>query len=144
MAYNPNINQNIRFEIKPMLYKKAIIKKEGFWITNFPEGSTDYKKFEAWKCVYFPLSKTDEEFCKEWRTIADKTFYKLSKLKNQALGIAVDDEVNEESNTEVNDNEVNDNEVNDNEVNEDNDEQSNDDTNEDINNEEPTKTEQTE
>lgn len=134
MAYNPNINQNIRFEIKPMLYKKAIIKKEGFWITNFPEGSTDYKKFEAWKCVYFPLNKTEEEFCKEWRTIADKTFYKLSRLKNQALGIAVDDEVNEESNTEVNDNEVN--EVN--EVNEDNDtEQIND-------NEEPTETEQTE
>lgn len=125
MAYNPNINQNIRFEIKPMLYKKAIIKKEGFWITNFPEGSTDYKKFEAWKCVYFPLNKTDEEFCKEWRTIADKTFYKLSRLKNQALGIAVDDEVNEESDTE----------------------QTNDDTNEDNtndNNEEPTKTEQTE
>ena len=130
MAYNPNINQNIRFEIKPMLYKKAIIKKEGFWITNFPEGSTDYKKFEAWKCVYFPLNKTDEEFCKEWRTIADKTFYKLSRLKNQALGIAVDD------------NEVNDNEVNDNEVNEDNDEQSTD--TEQINNEEPTETEQTE
>ena len=131
MAYNPNINQNIRFEIKPMLYKKAIIKKEGFWITNFPEGSTDYKKFEAWKCVYFPLNKTEEEFCKEWRTIADKTFYKLSRLKNQALGIAVDDEVNEDSNTEVNDNEVN-------EVNEDNDtEQIND-------NEEPTETEQTE
>ena len=128
MAYNPNINQNIRFEIKPMLYKKAIIKKEGFWITNFPEGSTDYKKFEAWKCVYFPLSKTDEEFCKEWRTIADKTFYKLSRLKNIALGIAVDD-------TEVNDNEVN----------EDSDtEQTNDDTNEDNTNEEPTKTEQTE
>ena len=132
MAYNPNINQNIRFEIKPMLYKKAIIKKEGFWITNFPEGSTDYKKFEAWKCVYFPLNKTDEEFCKEWRTIADKTFYKLSRLKNQALGIAVDD-------TEVNDNEVNDNEVNDEQSTE-----SNDDTNEDNNNEEPTKTEQTE
>ena len=132
MAYNPNINQNIRFEIKPMLYKKAIIKKEGFWITNFPEGSTDYKKFEAWKCVYFPLNKTDEEFCKEWRTIADKTFYKLSRLKNIALGIAVDDEVNEESNTEVNDNE----EVND-DTNEDN-------TNEDNTNEEPTKTEQTE
>ena len=131
MAYNPNINQNIRFEIKPMLYKKAIIKKEGFWITNFPEGSTDYKKFEAWKCVYFPLNKTEEEFCKEWRTIADKTFYKLSRLKNQALGIAVDDEVNEESNTEVNDNEVN-------EVNEDND------TEQIINNEEPTETEQTE
>lgn len=118
MAYNPNINQNIRFEIKPMLYKKAIIKKEGFWITKFPEGSTDYKNFEAWKCVYFPLSKTEEEFCKEWRTIADKTFYKLSRLKNQALGIAVDDteEVNEE--------------------------QSNDDTNEDNTNEEPTETEQ--
>ena len=131
MAYNPNINQNIRFEIKPMLYKKAIIKKERFWITNFPEGSTDYKKFEAWKCVYFPLSKTDEEFCKEWRTIADKTFYKLSRLKNIALGIAVDDDVNEESNTEVNDNE---------EVNEDT-EQTND--TEQINdNEEPTKTEQ--
>ena len=115
MAYNPNINQNIRFEIKPMLYKKAIIKKEGFWITNFPEGSTDYKKFEAWKCVYFPLNKTDEEFCKEWRTIADKTFYKLSRLKNEALGIAVDDteEVNDESDTEVNDtaqtNDTNDN-----------------------------------
>ena len=127
MAYNPNINQNIRFEIKPMLYKKAIIKKEGFWITNFPEGSTDYKKFEAWKCVYFPLSKTDEEFCKEWRTIADKTFYKLSRLKNEALGIAVDDE---ESDTEVNDTE-----------------QAND-TNEDNTNDnsklEPTKTEQTE
>ena len=98
MAYNPNINQNISFEVKPMLYKKATIKKEGFWITNFPEGSTDYKKFEAWKCVYFPLSKTEEEFCKEWRTIADKTFYKLSKLKNQALGIATEEvnEVNEE------------------------------------------------
>ena len=135
MAYNPNINQNIRFEIKPMLYKKAIIKKEGFWITNFPEGSTDYKKFEAWKCVYFPLSKTEEEFCKEWRTIADKTFYKLSRLKNQALGIAVDD-------TEVENEQTNDNEVNDNE--EVNDEQSNDDTNEDNTNEEPTKTEQTE
>ena len=119
MAYNPNINQNIRFEIKPMLYKKAIIKKEGFWITNFPEGSTDYKKFEAWKCVYFPLNKTDEEFCKEWRTIADKTFYKLSRLKNQALGIAVDDE---ESDTEVNDTE-----------------QTNDNND---NNEEPTETEQ--
>ena len=124
MAYNPNINQNIRFEIKPMLYKKAIIKKEGFWITNFPEGSTDYKKFEAWKCVYFPLSKTEEEFCKEWRTIADKTFYKLSRLKNQALGIAVDD-------TEVENEQTND-------------EQSNEDTNEDNTNEEPTKTEQTE
>lgn len=127
MAYNPNINQNIRFEIKPMLYKKAIIKKEGFWITNFPEGSTDYKKFEAWKCVYFPLSKTDEEFCKEWRTIADKTFYKLSRLKNQALGIAVDDEVNEESDTEQT-----------------NDDTNEDNTNEDNTNEEPTKTEQTE
>lgn len=126
MAYNPNINQNIRFEIKPMLYKKAIIKKEGFWITKFPEGSTDYKNFEAWKCVYFPLSKTEEEFCKEWRTIADKTFYKLSRLKNQALGIAVDDD-NEESDTEVN--EVNDEQVNDN-------------TNEDNTNEEPTETEQ--
>lgn len=105
MAYNPNINQNISFEVKPMLYKKATIKKEGFWITNFPEGSTDYKKFEAWKCVYFPLSKTEEEFCKEWRTIADKTFYKLSRLKNQALGIATEEvnEVNEESN-EVTDN----------------------------------------
>ena len=124
MAYNPNINQNIRFEIKPMLYKKAIIKKEGFWITNFPEGSTDYKKFEAWKCVYFPLNKTDEEFCKEWRTIADKTFYKLSRLKNIALGIAVD----EESDTEV----ENDNVI-----------EENNDTNEDTN-EEPTKTEQTE
>ena len=128
MAYNPNINQNIRFEIKPMLYKKAIIKKEGFWITNFPEGSTDYKKFEAWKCVYFPLSKTDEEFCKEWRTIADKTFYKLSALKNQALGIAVDDK--EEQASEVNDD--TDNVIEDN----------NEDTNEDINNEEPTETEQ--
>ena len=123
MAYNPNINQNIRFEIKPMLYKKAIIKKEGFWITNFPEGSTDYKKFEAWKCVYFPLNKTDEEFCKEWRTIADKTFYKLSRLKNEALGIAVDDE---ESDAEVNDTETNDSEQ----------------TNEDNTNEEPTETEQ--
>ena len=101
MAYNPNINQNISFEVKPMLYKKATIKKEGFWITNFPEGSTDYKKFEAWKCVYFPLSKTEEEFCKEWRTITDKTFYKLSKLKNEALGITTE-EVNEES-TQVND-----------------------------------------
>ena len=129
MAYNPNINQNIRFEIKPMLYKKAIIKKEGFWITKFPEGSTDYKNFEAWKCVYFPLNKTEEEFCKEWRTIADKTFYKLSKLKNQALGIAVDD-------TEVNDNEVN--EESDTEVNE---EQASDNTNDDTN-EEPTETEQ--
>lgn len=93
MAYNPNINQNIRFEIKPMLYKKAIIKKEGFWITNFPEGSTDYKNFEAFKCVFFPLNQSNEDFCKEWRTIADKTFYKLSKLKNQALGIAVEDDV---------------------------------------------------
>ena len=130
MAYNPNINQNIRFEIKPMLYKKAIIKKEGFWITNFPEGSTDYKKFEAWKCVYFPLNKTDEEFCKEWRTIADKTFYKLSRLKNIALGIAVDDE---ESDTEVNDEQSTDTEQT-NDTNEDN---TNDNTNE-----EPTKTEQ--
>ena len=122
MAYNPNINQNIRFEIKPMLYKKAIIKKEGFWITKFPEGSTDYKNFEAWKCVYFPLSKTEEEFCKEWRTIADKTFYKLSKLKNQALGIAVDDT------EEVNDvDETNDSESTDEQIN---------------NNEEPTETEQ--
>lgn len=96
MAYNPNINQNIRFEIKPMLYKKAIIKKEGFWITNFPEGSTDYKNFEAFKCVYFPLNQSNEDFCKEWRTIADKTFYKLIKLKNQALGIATEDnEVND-------------------------------------------------
>ena len=106
MAYNPNINQNIRFEIKPMLYKKAIIKKEGFWITNFQEGSTDYKNFEAFKCVYFPLNQSNEDFCKEWRTIADKTFYKLSKLKNQALGIVSDDnedEVNEV--TEVNDEE---------------------------------------
>lgn len=93
MAYNPNINQNIRFEIKPMLYKKAIIKKEGFWITNFQEGSTDYKNFEAFKCVYFPLNQSNEDFCKEWRTIADKTFYKLSKLKNQALGIAIEDNV---------------------------------------------------
>ena len=125
MAYNPNINQNIRFEIKPMLYKKAIIKKEGFWITNFPEGSTDYKKFEAWKCVYFPLNKTDEEFCKEWRTIADKTFYKLSRLKNQALGIAVDD-------TEVEDEQSSDSE------------QTNEDTNDTNDNSklEPTKTEQ--
>lgn len=102
MAYNPNINQNISFEVKPMLYKKATIKKEGFWITNFPEGSTDYKKFEAWKCVYFPLNKTDEEFCKEWRTIADKTFYKLSRLKNEALGIAVE-EVNEQVTEQIND-----------------------------------------
>ena len=125
MAYNPNINQNISFEIKPMLYKKATIKKEGFWITNFPEGSTDYKKFEAWKCVYFPLNKSEEEFCKEWRTIADKTFYKLSRLKNEALGIATE-QVNEDS-TQVNDtNQINDN------------------TNEDNTNEEPTKTEQTE
>ena len=107
MAYNPNINQNIRFEIKPMLYKKAIIKKEGFWITNFPEGSTDYKTFEAFKCVYFPLNQSNEDFCKEWRTIADKTFYKLIKLKNQALGIACDD--NEDEVNEVND--VNDNEI---------------------------------
>ena len=106
MAYNPNINQNIRFEIKPMLYKKAIIKKEGFWITNFPEGSTDYKNFEAFKCVYFPLNQSNEDFCKEWRTIADKTFYKLIKLKNQALGIASEDEVNEdEVVNEVNDDE---------------------------------------
>lgn len=105
MAYNPNINQNIRFEIKPMLYKKAIIKKEGFWITNFPEGSTDYKKFEAFKCVYFPLNQSNEDFCKEWRTIADKTFYKLIKLKNQALGIATEDN-NDEGVNEVN--EVND------------------------------------
>ena len=123
MAYNPNINQNIRFEIKPMLYKKAIIKKEGFWITKFPEGSTDYKNFEAWKCVYFPLNKTEEEFCKEWRTIADKTFYKLSRLKNIALGIAVDD-------TEVNDEQANDEQASDNDINEDN------------TNEEPTETEQ--
>ena len=108
MAYNPNINQNIRFEIKPMLYKKAIIKKEGFWITNFQEGSTDYKNFEAFKCVYFPLNQSNEDFCKEWRTIADKTFYKLSKLKNQALGIASEDsedndvtEVNDEENVDV-------------------------------------------
>ena len=104
MAYNPNINQNIRFEIKPMLYKKAIIKKEGFWITNFPEGSTDYKNFEAFKCVYFPLNQSNEDFCKEWRTIADKTFYKLSKLKNQALGIASEDSEDNEV-TEVNDDE---------------------------------------
>ena len=105
MAYNPNINQNIRFEIKPMLYKKAIIKKEGFWITNFQEGSTDYKNFEAFKCVYFPLNQSNEDFCKEWRTIADKTFYKLSKLKNQALGIASEDnevnEVNDDDNVNV-------------------------------------------
>ena len=105
MAYNPNINQNIRFEIKPMLYKKAIIKKEGFWITNFPEGSTDYKNFEAFKCVYFPLNQSNEDFCKEWRTIADKTFYKLSKLKNQALGIVSED--NEDEVTEVNEDEEN-------------------------------------
>ena len=104
MAYNPNINQNIRFEIKPMLYKKAIIKKEGFWITNFQEGSTDYKNFEAFKCVYFPLNQSNEDFCKEWRTIADKTFYKLSKLKNQALGIASEDSEDNEV-TEVNDDE---------------------------------------
>ena len=113
MAYNPNINQNIRFEIKPMLYKKAIIKKEGFWITNFPEGSTDYKNFEAFKCVYFPLNQSNEDFCKEWRTIADKTFYKLSKLKNQALGIATEDkedEVNEVNEDEVV-NDVNENEI---------------------------------
>lgn len=103
MAYNPNINQNIRFEIKPMLYKKAIIKKEGFWITNFPEGSTDYKNFEAFKCVYFPLNQSNEDFCKEWRTIADKTFYKLSKLKNQALGIASEDEDEDSEVTEVTD-----------------------------------------
>ena len=107
MAYNPNINQNIRFEIKPMLYKKAIIKKEGFWITNFPEGSTDYKNFEAFKCVYFPLNQSNEDFCKEWRTIADKTFYKLIKLKNQALGIASEDSEDNEVNevNEVNDDE---------------------------------------
>lgn len=110
MAYNPNINQNIRFEIKPMLYKKAIIKKEGFWITNFQEGSTDYKNFEAFKCVYFPLNQSNEDFCKEWRTIADKTFYKLSKLKNQALGIATEDEVNDV--TEVNEDEENVNVIN--------------------------------
>ena len=114
MAYNPNINQNIRFEIKPMLYKKAIIKKEGFWITNFPEGSTDYKNFEAFKCVYFPLNQSNEDFCKEWRTIADKTFYKLIKLKNQALGIAIEDDVlfgDSEINEVNGDNEVNDNEI---------------------------------
>lgn len=111
MAYNPNINQNIRFEIKPMLYKKAIIKKEGFWITNFPEGSTDYKNFEAFKCVYFPLNQSNEDFCKEWRTIADKTFYKLSKLKNQALGIAVEDDVlfGDSEDNEIN--EVNEDEI---------------------------------
>lgn len=112
MAYNPNINQNIRFEIKPMLYKKAIIKKEGFWITNFPEGSTDYKNFEAFKCVYFPLNQSNEDFCKEWRTIADKTFYKLSKLKNQALGIVTDDNDDSEVNEDEVVNEVN--EVNEN------------------------------
>lgn len=112
MAYNPNINQNISFEVKPMLYKKATIKKEGFWITNFPEGSTDYKKFEAWKCVYFPLNKSEEEFCKEWRTIADKTFYKLSILKNQALGIAVDD--NSDNNEQVTESNEESNEVTDN------------------------------
>lgn len=130
MAYNPNINQNISFEVKPMLYKKATIKKEGFWITNFPEGSTDYKKFEAWKCVYFPLNKTEEEFCKEWRTIADKTFYKLSRLKNQALGIATEEV------SEVNDEQASDEQASDEQVNET--------TNEDNTNEEPTKTEQTE
>lgn len=108
MAYNPNINQNIRFEIKPMLYKKAIIKKEGFWITNFQEGSTDYKNFEAFKCVYFPLNQSNEDFCKEWRTIADKTFYKLIKLKNQALGIAIEDDVlfGDSEINEVNDDET--------------------------------------
>ena len=110
MAYNPNINQNISFEVKPMLYKKATIKKEGFWITNFPEGSTDYKKFEAWKCVYFPLNKSEEDFCKEWRTIVDKTFYKLSKLKNQALGIATDEVTESNDSEQVNDTEqINDN-----------------------------------
>lgn len=115
MAYNPNINQNIRFEIKPMLYKKAIIKKEGFWITNFPEGSTDYKNFEAFKCVYFPLNQSNEDFCKEWRTIADKTFYKLSKLKNQALGIAIEDDVLT-GDSEINEvNDVNEDEIIDNE-----------------------------
>ena len=124
MAYNPNINQNISFEVKPMLYKKATIKKEGFWITNFPEGSTDYKKFEAWKCVYFPLNKSEEEFCKEWRTIADKTFYKLSKLKNQALGIATE---------EVNDEQSSDEQVN---------ETNNEDNNNDNSKQEPTETEQ--
>ena len=87
-----------------MLYKKAIIKKEGFWITNFQEGSTDYKNFEAFKCVYFPLNQSNEDFCKEWRTIADKTFYKLSKLKNQALGIASEDSEDNDV-TEVNDDE---------------------------------------
>ena len=114
MAYNPNINQNIRFEIKPMLYKKAIIKKEGFWITNFQEGSTDYKNFEAFKCVYFPLNQSNEDFCKEWRTIADKTFYKLSKLKNQALGIAIEDDVlfgDSEINEVNGDSEVNEDEI---------------------------------
>ena len=114
MAYNPNINQNIRFEIKPMLYKKAIIKKEGFWITNFQEGSTDYKNFEAFKCVYFPLNQSNEDFCKEWRTIADKTFYKLSKLKNQALGIAIEDNVlfgDSEINEVNGDSEVNEDEI---------------------------------
>lgn len=126
MAYNPNINQNISFEVKPMLYKKATIKKEGFWITNFPEGSTDYKKFEAWKCVYFPLNKSEEDFCKEWRTIVDKTFYKLSKLKNQALGIATDEVTESNDSEQVNEvNDVNDTEqINDN------------------NNQEPTETEQ--
>ena len=116
MAYNPNINQNISFEVKPMLYKKATIKKEGFWITNFPEGSTDYKKFEAWKCVYFPLNKSEEDFCKEWRTIVDKTFYKLSKLKNQALGIATDEVTESNDSEQVNEvNDVNDTEqINDN------------------------------
>lgn len=129
MAYNPNINQNISFEVKPMLYKKATIKKEGFWITNFPEGSTDYKKFEAWKCVYFPLHESEEEFCKEWRTIADKTFYKLSRLKNQALGIATEEvnEVNEES-TQVTESNEESNEVTDN--------------NNDNSKQEPTETEQ--
>ena len=121
MAYNPNINQNISFEVKPMLYKKATIKKEGFWITNFPEGSTDYKKFEAWKCVYFPLNKSEEDFCKEWRTIVDKTFYKLSKLKNQALGIATDEVTESNDSEQVNDTEQ---------------------INEDNTNEEPTETEQ--
>lgn len=119
MAYNPNINQNISFEVKPMLYKKATIKKEGFWITNFPEGSTDYKKFEAWKCVYFPLNKSEEDFCKEWRTIVDKTFYKLSRLKNEALGIATDDVDTEQASDQVNET-----------------------NNEDNTNEEPTETEQ--
>ena len=110
MAYNPNINQNILFEVKPMLYKKATIKKEGFWITKFPEGSTDYKKFEAWKCVYFPLNQSNEDFCKEWRTIADKTFYKLSRLKNEALGIVTEDDTEqagddtEQATEQINDN----------------------------------------